>query len=111
MKVGYCVEGSNDKWLLHGLRDRWCAGVELIQGKFRGAFKRREIPNACLELHSKGVDVIVLLRDANDENWREVEKDDREACKTEHVHLIVVGVCDRNVESWLTADKQYAAEE
>jgi len=109
MKVGYCVEGGNDKWLLHGLHDRWCPAVELVEGRFRGSFKRREILHACLELHTKGVEVIILLRDANDENWREVARGDRAACGPQHTHMTIVGVCDRNVECWYLADKQYVA--
>jgi hypothetical protein len=112
MKVGYCVEGSTDKWVLHGLRHRWrrwCPHVELVEGRYRGSFKRREIPKACLELRTKGVDLIVLLRDANDENWREVAQGDRAACRSDDAHLVIVGVCDRNVECWLVADLQYAA--
>ncbi len=110
MKVGFCVEGSTDKWLLHGLRARWCPNVEMIQGRYRGSFRRREIPNACLELRTKGADLIILLRDANDENWRDVARCDRDACKLEDEHVVVVGVCDRNVECWLVADPQYAAQ-
>lgn len=111
MKVGFCVEGSTDKWLLHGLRDRWCPWVELIEGRYRGALKRREIPKACFELRTKGVDLIILLRDANNEDWREVAKGDRDACKPEDAHLVIVGVCDRNVECWLVAHRQYAAQQ
>jgi hypothetical protein len=111
MRVGYCVEGNSDKWLLHGLRNRWCPGVELVQGHIRGAFTRREIPKACAELRTKGVDVIILLRDANDEPWRDVANGDQKACSAEDAHLLVIGVCDRNVECWFVADRQYAATE
>ena len=108
MKVGYCVEGRTDQWCLHGLRqrwERWCPAIQLVEGRYRGAFKRREIPRVCFELRSKGVDLIVLLRDANDESWRDVAGADRAACKPEDEHLAVVGVCDRNVECWLVADR------
>jgi len=103
------VEGSTDKWLLYGLRDRWCPGAELIEGKYRGRFRRREIPNACTELRAKGVDLIILLRDANNEDWRDVAKSDHESCKPNDESLVVVGVCDRNVECWLVVDPGYAA--
>lgn len=109
MRVGFCVEGSTDKWLLHGLRERWCPEAELVEGRYRGAFRRREIPKACFELYTKGVDLIILLRDANAENWRHVHKDDLKACDEQHAAIVVVGVCDRNVECWLVADAQYAA--
>ena len=109
MKIGYCVEGSTDRAVLEGLRLRWCAGAEMIEGRFRGAFRRREIPKVCFELQQKAVDVIVLLRDANDENWRHVLNGDQQCCAAQHAHLTIIGVCDRNVECWLAADKQYAS--
>ena len=109
MKIGFCVEGSTDRALLEGLRQRWCRHAELVQGRYRGRCRRREIPHACLELQSKGADLIVMLRDANNENWRDVQKGDRASCSPEHGHLAVFSVCDRNVECWLTADRDYAA--
>ena len=109
MKIGFCVEGSTDRALLEGLRRQWCPNAALVEGRYRGTFRRREIAHACLELQSKGADLIVMLRDANNENWRDVQKGDRESCSPEHGHLAVFGVCDRNVECWLTADRDYAA--
>jgi hypothetical protein len=79
----------------------------LIEGRFRGTTghsQRREIPNTCRELMSKGVDLIVFLRDANEENWREVRKKDEARCIPESRHLAVFGVCRRNVESWLCCE-------
>jgi hypothetical protein len=108
MRIGYCVEGSTDRALLQGLKTRWCPHAQLVQGKFRGEFRRREMANACFELQSKGADLIVLLRDANDEAWREVAREDAKACGSAHQHMVVVGVCDRNVECWLVNDTQYA---
>jgi hypothetical protein len=109
MRIGYCVEGSADRALLVGLHRRWCPAAEMIEGKFRGAFRRREIPKACIELQYKGADIIIMLRDANDENWREVLDGDQKCCSTAHQHLAVFAVCSRNVECWLTADSQYAS--
>ena len=109
MKIGFCVEGSTDRAFLEGLRKLWCPDVEAVQGKFRGEFYRREIPQVCLELRSKGVDLVILLRDANKENWRDVLKGDVKCCAPEDQDVVVVGVCDRNIECWLTADRDYAA--
>jgi hypothetical protein len=109
MKIGYCVEGSTDRALLEALRVRWCPDATLIEGRFRGAFRRREIPKACFELQQKGVDLIVMLRDANDENWRDVLNGDQQCCVPAHAHFAVFGICDRNVECWLTTDRQYAS--
>jgi hypothetical protein len=112
MKIGYSVEGSTDRALLQGLKRRWCREAELIQGKFRGTSgqsQRREIPNTCIELSSKGADVIVFLRDANTEDWREVLRSDEARCRAEHRHLVVFGVCARNVECWLCRDVHWIA--
>jgi len=108
MKIGYCVEGSTDRALLNGLKIRWCPDAELVEGRFRGELRPREYSKACLELQTKGADVIILLRDANDENWRAVAKKDLQACGSSYEHKMVVGVCHRNVECWLVADAQYA---
>ncbi|HXR06379.1 MAG TPA: hypothetical protein VN765_03555, partial [Candidatus Acidoferrum sp.] len=80
--------------------------------KFRGTTgqsQRREIPNTCRELVFKGADPIVFLRDANDENWREVLKMDEARCPPQARHLAVFGVCSRNVESWLCCQSSWIA--
>jgi len=112
MRIGYSVEGSTDRALLKGLQIRWCRDAELIEGRFRGSSgqsQRREIPNTCIELVFKGADIIVFLRDANDEEWRAVLKGDQSRCGEVHKHLAVFGVCQRNVECWICADADWIA--
>lgn len=112
MKIGYSAEGSTDRAMLKGLQRRWCPGAELVEGRFRGTSgqsQRREIPRTSLELAFKGADVIVFLRDANDEDWRQVLKADEARCRPEHQHLAVFGVCARNAESWLCCDPSWIA--
>lgn len=112
MKIGYSVEGSTDRAVLEGLRRRWCPHAQLVEGRFRGTSGRsqhREIPKTCVELITKGVELIVFLRDANKENWRDVLKADDNRCRSKHRHLVVVGVCDRNIECWLCADADWIA--
>ncbi|MFH0823057.1 MAG: hypothetical protein V2B18_09935 [Pseudomonadota bacterium] len=112
MKAGYSVEGSTDRAFLRGLRDRWCPAVELVEGRFRGRSgqsQRREIPKTCIELSSKGAELIILMRDANDEYWRDVLKADSGRCADEHRHFVVFAVCDRNIECWLCADRNWIA--
>jgi len=114
MKIGYCVEGSADRAMLHGLKQRWCPHAELVEGSFRGTSglsQRREIPKVCIELIAKGVELIFFLRDANNENWREVLQAYEGDCRTEHKHLTIFGVCDRNIECWLCADADWIAKE
>lgn len=109
MRIAFCVEGSADRALIRGLRDRWCPGAELVEGRSRGQFRRGQIPNECRVLVAKGADLIVFLRDANLENWRDVLNEDRRKCPSEYGHRVVFGICDRNVECWLAADVDHLA--
>ena len=72
MKIAFCVEGSADRAILRGLRERWCRDAELVEGRFRGQLPRSQIPKECKLLSSKGADLIIFLRDANIEEWRDV---------------------------------------
>ena len=64
MKIGYSVEGSTDRAVIMGLKHRWCPKAERpIEGGFRGTSglsRFRELPKICVELMSKGVDLIVF---------------------------------------------------
>jgi len=64
---------------------------------------RSQIASECRVLAAKGAHLIVFLRDANDENWREVLRQDEAKCPGEYRHLVIFGVCDRNAECWLAA--------
>jgi hypothetical protein len=112
MKIGYSVEGSTDRALLEGLRQRWCPQAQLLEGHFRGTTgqsRRREIPRICVELESKGVDCIIFLTDSNVTSWRGVLRVEQDKCRPEHRHITVFGVCLRNVECWLAADADHIA--
>jgi hypothetical protein len=114
MRIGYCVEGSTDRAVLYGLNQRWCPHAQLLEGRFRGTTglsQRREIPKVCIDLTAKGAEIIIFLRDANNENWREVLYAYEGDCRPEHRHLTVFGVCDRNIECWLCADADWMAKE
>jgi len=114
MKIGYCVEGSTDRAVVCGFKERWCLHAQLVQGAFRGTSglsQRREIPKVCIELAAKGAEVIVFLRDANNEQWRQVLGAYEGDCRPEHRHIAVFGVCDRNIECWLCADADWIAKE
>jgi hypothetical protein len=101
MKIAYCVEGSADRAILRGLRDRWCPQAELIEGRFRGTLPRSQIQKECKILTQQGADLIVFLRDANTEDWRDVLKADETKCPAEYRHRVVFGVCAKNAECWL----------
>lgn len=112
MKVGYSVEGSTDRAMLRGLHDRWCPRTSLVEGHFRGQTRqsrRREIPAICKELRGKGANLVVFLCDSNDEEWRDVLKAEEARCPSEHSNHTVFGVCLRNAECWLAADRDHIA--
>jgi hypothetical protein len=112
MKIGYSVEGSTDRAIITGLKNRWCPSAELLEGKFRGlthTSRHREIPKICQELSIKQADLIIFLTDSNVNPWRKVQKGDRDKCPAEYKHLSVFGVCLRNAECWLSADPGYIA--
>jgi hypothetical protein len=112
MKIGFSVEGSTDRAVLTGLRDRWCPSVTLVPGRFRGSTKqslRREFQRTCDELLLAGVDVIVFLTDAGAADWREVQANERAKLPKECLHCLLLGVPDQNIESWLCADAEWLA--
>ena len=68
MTIAFCVEGSGDRVILHGLRDRWCPQAELVEGRFRGQLPRSQISKECKTLTSRGADLMAFMRDANRQN-------------------------------------------
>lgn len=110
MKIAYCVEGSADRALIRGLRDRWCPKAELVEGRFRGSqLPRSQIPKECKILTQTGADLIIFLRDSNLEDWRDVLRADESKCPPEYRHRVVFGVCARNAECWLASDPDHLA--
>jgi hypothetical protein len=107
MKIGYSVEGSTDRAVVHGLRDRWCARAELVEGRLRGSSetsRRREIGKTCSEFKFKDVDAMIFLTDANQREWREVQREERARLPSDCQHRSMVGIPDRNIECWLCAE-------
>jgi hypothetical protein len=109
MKIAFCVEGSADRAILWGLRNRWCPDADLVEGRFRGQLPRSQIAKECKILGAKGVDLIIFLRDSNVENWRDVLRTDEAKCPPEYRHIAIFGVCDRNAECWIAADPDHLA--
>jgi len=110
MKIGYSVQGSTDRALLHGLRDRWCPQATLEPGAFRGTVGpslRREFGKICEALLLKGVQAVVILTDADEADWRDVKRNEYPKLPAEVLHCAILGVTDRNVECWLCADPEW----
>src|SRR5438477_11498641 len=106
MRIGYCVEGSTDRAVVTGLRDRWCADAELVEGDFRGTTGialRREIPSICKQLANKAADIIVFLTDSNSLDITEINQKFRQQAELIpelFKPIVLSGVCARNVECW-----------
>jgi hypothetical protein len=114
MKIGFSVEGSTDRALLKGLQMRWCPEASLIEGKFRGSTReslRREYGKICAEFVERDVDAMVFLRDANEQPWRDVQRQERLKFPQERLGRAIHGVADRNVECWICAEPEWLARE
>jgi hypothetical protein len=60
-------------------------------------------------LAAKGVDILMFMRDANNEDWRDVQDADRRRCPPQYQHVTVFAVCQRNVECWICAAQDWIA--
>lgn len=110
MKLGCVPEGATDRAVLHALRDRWCPSATMEEIAYRGSrCRHRDYPKVCAEAQLKGIDVLVVLTDANGRKWHEVRKAEQAALPDNVPLELLVGVCDRNVECWICADADYVA--
>lgn len=108
--IGYVVEGGTDRAFVRGLANHWCPDADLLEIAFRGSScKHRHYPKVCSDASLRGVDVLVMLTDANNERWTVVRDAERAALPNPCPVEVLIGVCDRNVECWLCADRDYAA--
>ena len=82
-------------------------------GKFRGASDpsfRRDIRKALLDLKDdKGCDYLVVLTDADKEDWHDMYKSEWQRVPSECEHITVFGVANRNIECWLSIDRSALA--
>lgn len=115
MKIGYYVQGSADEAFVRGLRKRWCPNVSLERGPFRGESKqsfRREIKKALIGLRvGKGCDILIVLTDADKGPWRDVKRREWPRVPAECQDITAFGVADRNIECWLSIDREGLATE
>lgn len=110
MIIGYSVQGSTDRAVIHGLAKRWCPKAVVLEGHFRGSTKeslRREYLRICEELEERSVDVIVFLTDADTESWQVVKKNELSKFPSQFLGKSIHGVADRNIEAWLCADADW----
>lgn len=114
MTIGYSVEGSTDRAVLVGLRNRWCPDADLEEGPFRGTTlqsRRREYRKMCDAFALKGIAAVVFLADGDGEDWRAVQVSEKTYIPAERLHQIVFGVPDRNIECWLCYDARWLSAE
>ena len=112
MKIGYAPEGWVDAGFFWGMHKRFCPDAELVEGHFRGSIAkslRREYTKIFDELSFKGVDLVVILTDANEDDWRERKRNETRMVPSEFKHMTVLGIPDRNIECWICADTAWIA--
>lgn len=110
MTIGYLVEGTNDDGFVRGLAARYCPHAKLVSGRYRGSTGtsiRRELRKSLTGLFEgeSRCDYVVILRDANKEDWREVLNRESKIVPETYRHAVLMGVASENIESWLAADR------
>ncbi len=113
MKIGYYVQGAMDVAFVWGLVKRWCPRAELAEPVMRGSSREtfaRELRKALLDLRdAKGCDILVVLTDSDANSWRDVKRRESDRVPDACRHLCVFGVAERNIECWLSIDRQQLA--
>jgi hypothetical protein len=112
MRVGFSVEDATHEGVVHGLRDRWCKGAELVGGRYRGRSgkrRRAELRQDFEQLRRRGCDCVVILRDADTRSWHQAVRDERGKLPDQPDVPVVIGAPTRNIECWLSADPVHFA--
>ena len=110
MKIGYIIEGISDEAFITGLRNRWCKHAKLEPLAFRGtALHPRKYPGFCKEGQLKGCDVVIVLKDSDEEDLNTVYTNAKKYLDAETLHYVIVGVPVRNIECWMCANPEYIA--
>lgn len=117
IRIGYAVEGWRDRAFLQGLAARpgWCPGAVLKEIRYRGRggpSLKGELAKTCKQALLDGdTDFIVILRDANKEDWQAVRTRESGRIPEQARHCTVYAVAARNIEDWLGADLGYLAQQ
>lgn len=85
----------------------------MVEGAFRGSTGRslrRELAKICDDLFArKACDVLVFLSDADEADWRSIQRNEVEKLPDHFRAFAVYGMADRNIECWLCAHADYIA--
>ncbi len=111
-------QGPNDIGFLEGLRDRLGCFAQLVNFeneprlRRRGTWTRKKeaklILKTCLQKYR--LDLIVSLTDGDASKWQHVRQEEHDRWPAEWQSMLVCGVCDRDVEHWITLDPIYAGQ-
>lgn len=109
-------QGPNDRGFVEGLKHRLGCEAALrdyaqdpnlrIRGQSMRRGEWRILQDSLRSVH---VDLIVRLTDADEGRPQTVENEERSRCPDALRGILVIGVCDRCVESWMTLDMNYAS--
>lgn len=115
-KVILLAQGPNDVGFVRGLQRRLGCQAEMIDAKgdpglrLRGqTMTARDVKRTITKLHKEGGDLLVRLTDADKRPPQEILKAEKGRFVEQGEQRVVVGVCDPDVEAWITADLDYAA--
>lgn len=115
LRIGFHVEGAADEAFVRGLADKWCKDAILVRSSFKGRTgisHRRDIKKALLALfRAKECRYLVVVMDSDEDEWRNVKKEGWAEVPEEAKHATVLGVADRNIECWLSLDRDALAKE
>ncbi len=116
-KVILLAQGPNDVGFVRGLQRRLGCQAEMIDFtsdpglRLRGqTMTARDVKRTLRKLHEESGDLLVRLTDADESRAARVAQREKERFEQHGEERVVVGVCDPDVEAWITADLAYAAE-
>lgn len=109
-------QGPNDLGFLDGLRQLLGCRAELVnrlsdgsEARLRGHVTRAKQDAKYIWDHRGDVDLIVRLTDGDTDRPQDTIREELDRWPPEAHPLLVCGVCDRDVEHWMSLDPDYVA--
>jgi hypothetical protein len=106
-RIGVIYQDATSLGLLIGLQQRLGCSAEIVEptasiGRSTN-MNRRQATLAWQQFYSRGAELIIRLTDADGNRWQDVKRYELDVFPPASRSILICGVCDRNVESWLTA--------
>ena len=113
-KIGIIYQGANDRGFLEGLKRRLGCDAEFVDSRTRGRNKLsigRDAAKNWSAFKAKGVDLVVRLTDSEGSRWQDIKKKEIERFPEDMKGVLICGVNQFAVESWLAIDRGFLEEE